>query len=134
MSAKEYLGQIQAIVMSLKSLSRQVQSLEEALTGGSPTVNDMPSSATPNVNSMPKLIAAQIDLERKIDIQSKRLAEITNTVNSLPNPIYTAILTARYVAGMEWREIANEMRLSPSHMYQLHSDALKEIEKMSKPD
>ncbi len=129
MTAKEYLGQIRDITISLKSLSRQVQSLEDTLTGASSNVSDMPGSTTPNVRRMEKLIATKVDLERKIAAQSKRLAEITDTINALPNPKHTAILTARYVADMDWRDIANELRISVSHLYQLHRDALTEIYK-----
>jgi DNA-directed RNA polymerase specialized sigma subunit len=130
MTAKEYLGQIQTLIIGLKSLSRQVKSLEDALTGVSTQLSDTPGSATPNVRRMEELIAAKVDLERRLEANSTRLAAITNTINSLPDMVHTALLTARYIAGMEWQEIANELRISRSHLFNLHRDALNEIEKI----
>jgi DNA-directed RNA polymerase specialized sigma subunit len=130
MKAKEYLGQIKALISSLKSLLRQVQSLDEALTGDSAGVSDMPGAATPNVLRMEMLIANKIDLERMIEVQSTKLSEIINTINSLKNHKHTAIITARYVAGIEWRKIAYELKLSGSHLYRLHHEALVEFNKL----
>ncbi len=130
MTAKEYLGQIRPLNMSLKSLIRQVQSLDDALTGDSVGISDMPGAATPNVLRMEMLIANKIDLERRIEAQSAKLTEIINTINSLPNHIHTAILTARYVTDMDWQKIANETGVGRGRMFQLHRDALAEVEKI----
>jgi DNA-directed RNA polymerase specialized sigma subunit len=130
MTAKEYLGQIQSTIIDIKSMTRQVQSLEDALTGASPQLSATPGAAKANIHRMEKMIVAKVDLERKIEAQSAKLAEIINAINSLPRTVHSAILTSRYVSRMDWRDIANEMRLSVSHLYQLHRDALKEIEKL----
>jgi DNA-directed RNA polymerase specialized sigma subunit len=132
MTAKEYLGQIKALISSLKRLSLQAQSLEETLTGASPHMSAVPGSPVPDTRRMEKLLAAKVDVERKIDDQSTKLTEIMHAINSLPNHVHSAILTARYVAGMEWHEIVNDLRISRSHVYRNHSDALHAIEKFLK--
>jgi DNA-directed RNA polymerase specialized sigma subunit len=130
MTAKEYLGQIKALISSLKSLLRQVQSLDDALTGASPLLSNMPSSPAPDVRRMERMLASKVDLERKIEVQSTELSEIINAINSLPNHIHSAILTARYVSGMEWCDIADDLRMSKSYVFTHHRTALEEIEKI----
>jgi methyl-accepting chemotaxis protein len=130
MTAKEYLGQLKPLMSSIKSILRQVQSLDDALTVDSAGISDMPGAATPNVLRMEMLIANKIDLERKIEVQSAKLTEIINTINSLSNPIHSALVTARYVSGMEWRDIARELRIGSDRVYQLHREALAETEKI----
>ena len=130
MTGKEYLSQIRTINIRLKSMARQVQSLEDALTSVSPVISDMPRSPSPNLQRMESLIAAKVDLEREMDAESAKLADITRTINSLPDSTHSAILTSRYISRMEWREIANELYVSEGRAYQLHRDALAEIEKI----
>ncbi len=130
MTAKEYLGQLKSISMSIQRLSQQVDSLNETLTGASPLMSNMPCSPAPDVRRMEKLLAAKHDLMRKIDVQSTRLTEIFDTINSLPNHVHSTILTARYVRGMDWRDIENTLRISRSHLFQQHNNALKEIDKL----
>ncbi len=60
MTAKAYLSQIRTVVIGIKSLTRQVQALEDTLTGASPGISDMPGSATPNVRRMEKLMAGTV--------------------------------------------------------------------------
>lgn len=130
MTAKEYLSQIKTINIRLKSMVRQIQSLDDSLTNVTPKISDMPGAATPNVHRMEELIAVKVDLENDIKTDSSKLAEITRTINALPNTIYIAILTNRYFGRMDWREIADELYISQSHLYNLHRDALAEIEKI----
>jgi len=113
----------------LKSMRRQVQSLADAATNISPILNDMPKAATTDIHRMENLIVTKVDLENEAAIKSDKLAEITRTINSLPDPIHVAVITSRYVCGMEWRDIACEMHISEGRIFQLHRDALAELEK-----
>jgi DNA-directed RNA polymerase specialized sigma subunit len=129
MTAKAYLSQIRTIHIRLKSMGRQVQSLNDALTHVTPVISDMPRSASPDVHRFDGLIAAKVDLENEIKTDSAKLAEITRTINTLPNMLHSAIITSRYVSDMGWREIADELHISRSHIYELHREALSEVEK-----
>ncbi len=131
MTAKEYLGQIKALVSSLKSLSWQVQTLDETLTGASPHMSVAPGAPIPDVRRLEKLLSAKVDLERKIDVLSIKLAGIMDTINSLPNQVHSAILTARYVTGMEWCDIADNLSMSKSYVFTHHRAALDELEKIT---
>jgi len=129
MTAKEYLKQIRIINMQLKSMRRQVQSLADAATNISPILSDMPKAATADIHRMENLIVTKVDLENEAAAKSDKLAEITRKINSLPDPMHVAIITSRYICNMEWRDIACEMHISEGRIFQLHRDALAELEK-----
>jgi DNA-directed RNA polymerase specialized sigma subunit len=129
MKAKQYLSQFQAINLKLRNMTRQVQSLEDALENANPVINAMPRPATLNIHRMEDLIAAKIDLEKQIENETVKLAEITRTVNLLQSDHHIAILTNRYFCRMEWSDIACELYVSVGRVYQLHREALLEIEK-----
>ncbi len=104
-------------------------SLQEALTNVTPQRSVMPRPATTDVHKLEKLVAAKVDLEKRMEKDAAKLADIYGAINSLQNPIHTVVLTNRYIAGMEWLEIASELKYSKSQIHRLHRDALSEIEK-----
>ncbi len=77
---------------------------------------------------MEELMVSKIDLETQIEAETIRLAGITGTINLIVNPLYAAILTARYVSDMDWRGISAELNLSRSRVFQHHRNALAEVE------
>ena len=128
MTAKEYLAQVRLITIRLQSMVRQVQVITDTLTNISPVLTDMPRSATPNVHSLDALVATKVDLENEIAEATTKLADITRTVNSLPDHLHIAVLSYRYFCKMEWREVADELRITESRAYQLHRQALVVLE------
>jgi hypothetical protein len=128
MTGKEYLSQIKTIKIGLKYMLRQAQSMQDTLTDISQHLSDMPGSPTRNIHRMEQMIAAKVDLEAKIEAETVKLAGITGTINTVSNPLYAAILTARYVTGMDWRQISGELNLSRSRVFGLHREALADVE------
>ncbi len=128
MTGKEYLAQIKTIKVEIKSLLRRVQSLHDTLTDISNHLSETPGSPTRNVHRMEELMVSKIDLEAQIEAETIRLAGITGTINLIVNPLYAAILTARYVSDMDWRGISAELNLSRSRVFQHHRNALAEVE------
>jgi len=128
-NAKDYLTQIRAIHIRLKSLARQRQSLEDALYNISPVLSHTPHSASPDVHRMDGLIAAKLDIETEMEAESRRLAEIHKTIAAVQGRFLGAVLTARYVEQIQWPDIARELYISESRAYQLHREALAEVEK-----
>ncbi len=129
MTAKEYLSQAKIISARLRSMARNALSLQEALKNVSPKLSDMPRSVTPDIRKMEKLVATKVDLDKRMESDAARLAEITDTINSLSDPLYSTVLVNRYIACMSWMEIAIDLGLSESYLFILHRDALAEVEK-----
>ena len=130
MTAKEYLGQVRVLQESMKSIVRQIETLDDLLLNVSPKLSDMPSAKSASVHRMAELVATKLDLETKLALASVKFAGITKTINSLLDTQFIAILTSRYFTRLDWREIADELHISQSHLYRLHKDALTEVEKL----
>ena len=128
-NAKEYLSQIRTINIKLKSLARQRQALEDSLLNTSPKLSHMPKSPSPDVHRMDGLIAAKLDIENKMEAASEKLAEVHKTIAAITQYELSAVLTYRYVNRMQWVDISNELFISESRVYQLHREALTEVEK-----
>jgi len=129
-TAKEYLSQIRDVNIRLKSLARQRQSLEDALYNISPKLSHTPKSATQDVHRMDGLIAAKLDIESEMETASIKLAEIYKTVSTIPAAELGAVLTYRYIDRLPWLDIAKELFISESRVYQLHREALAAIEEV----
>jgi len=127
--AKEYLSQIRTINIKLKSLARQRQALEDSLFNTSPKLSHTPRPATRDVHRMDGLIAAKLDIENEMEAASQKLAEVHRTIASVQGGFLSAVLTYRYIDQKPWVGIASALHLSESRVYQLHREALAEIEK-----
>jgi len=128
-NAKEYLSQVKTIKLRLLIMSKQLQSLKDALTNISPGYSSMPKAATRNVNRLEDLIAAKMDLENEMTEEGLKLAEVQKTIRSLANPYLQAVLHARYIEGETWDNIAQSLFVSEARVYQLHRTALCEVGK-----
>lgn len=129
MTAKQYLAQIRDCNMRIKSIGWQIESLEGVLEYQSPIYSDMPKSPTRNIHRLQDLIAAKADLEQEIKDLNSKLAAVFTTIRDMPDPVHSAILSGRYILGKEWHEICQEINVSEGRIYQIHRDALAEIEK-----
>jgi len=128
-TAKEYLAQIQSLNFRIKTLASQRQSLEDSLMNISPKLSHMPKAPSPDVHRMDGLIAAKLDIENKMEAASQKLAEVHKTIAAITQYELSAVLTYRYVNRMQWVDISNELFISESRVYQLHREALTEVEK-----
>ena len=64
----------------------------------------------------------------KLETERAALAgEMAAEFTQIEDPRLQCVLTMRYMEGLRWREIANRMRYSVSHVKRLRNDALKEI-------
>lgn len=64
------------------------------------------------------------DVDRLIDVKNETEAMI----HLLRKPLHRAILTMRYISFMPWQDIADTLNYSPSYIFSVHEDALREME------
>jgi len=127
-TAKEYLSQIHSINTRLKSLVSQRQSIMDSLYNISPKLSHTPKAASPDIHRMDGLIAAKLDIESEMEAASLKLAGIHKTISAITGAELGAVLTYRYIDHMPWPDVAKELFLSESRVYQLHREALAAIE------
>ena len=78
---------------------------------------------------MDGLIAAKLDIENEMEAASEKLAEVHKTIAAVQGGFLSAVLTYRYIDQKPWPAIGAALNFSESRVYQLHREALAEIEK-----
>lgn len=114
MTAKEYLEQIEDIDIRIKALAMQKRRLQNKGWDNK------------------EIIKLEQDIEylrmNFIDLQKK----ITKEIHSMDNHIYSSLLSAKYLSGATWEEIAQLLGYKDEKYVRtkLHSKALKEFSKL----
>jgi DNA-directed RNA polymerase specialized sigma subunit len=134
MTAKEYLSQIRRIQTRLSAMADQLECLKASAEYISPQFSDMPRPATRNVHKNEDAIVRVIEWQEKMNDEYHRLADINAAINAVADPLLQSLLVKRYVKGDTWGAISRELFVGSSRVYQLHRDALAEIEKIIATD
>lgn len=69
------------------------------------------------------------ELLKKIGNLEKRKENIINSISEITNPQYKKLLYLRFVKGMKWEAIAEEMHYAIQHIHRMRKEAIKEFEK-----
>lgn len=130
--AQEYLNQVRQIDEQMRIIQSQISNIVE-LSGMS--YDKTPTQ--PNGDSRTeKLAIRRLELldkyEAKKDELVKMRYEITDTIMTLKGRYQQEVLFKRYVELKRWRRVASELNLSISMTYNVHKDALQEIDKLLK--
>ena len=130
--AQEYLNQVRQIDEQMRIIQSQISNIVE-LSGMS--YDKTPTQ--PNGDSRTeKLAIRRLELldkyEAKRDELVKMRYEITDTIMTLKGRYQQEVLFKRYVELKRWRRVASELNLSISMTYNVHKDALQEIDKVLK--
>jgi DNA-directed RNA polymerase specialized sigma subunit len=80
---------------------------------------------------MEDIVVKMLDLESEINADIDSLLtlkqDITAAIKSAASPDHKILLELRYLAFKPWGEIASAMNYSKQRVFQIHSDALKNI-------
>lgn len=130
--AQEYLNQVRQIDEQMRIIQSQISNIVE-LSGMA--YDKTPTQ--PNGDSRTeKLAIRRLELldkyEAKKDELVKMRYEITDTIMTLKGRYQQEVLFKRYVELKRWRRIASELNLSISMTYNVHKDALQEIDEVLK--
>lgn len=131
MTAKDFLEQAfvahQEIELRLEEISR----LKSLATRTTTTLKSTPSISKVAMSKIEKVLVEMQEKENRLADEILKLTEITNdvssTVDKIKNPVEKRILQFRYVSFFSWKQIALIMKISTSHLFRLHNDALKKI-------
>ena len=120
---KKMLNNYKFNKLAVTKRQQHLENLKSIILKASKRKDDI-SSATQidiEVDNLKKLIAEEIMYN---EIKTNR--EIESTINTLSQPSKT-ILLSKYVLGLTFDEIANDLFYSSKRIYQLHSIALVEF-------
>lgn len=131
MTAKDFLEQAfiahQEIELRLEEMAR-LQSLATRTTS---TLKSTPCISTSATSKIEKVIADMQEKANRLADEIQELSKITDevscVVDKIKNPVEKRILKFRYVNFFSWKQIALIMKISNSHLFRLHNDALKNL-------
>lgn len=132
MEAKEFLQQYRYADREISTKLLQIRRLREiaAKTTKAITPDRVQSSSE---NRLEAAVQKIVDLERDIQNDVVALAKarhrIEDAVNLMSDPILKEVLRLRYINGMTFEHIADEMNYSCRNVFYLHNKAVKEMGK-----
>lgn len=145
MTAKEYLEQYQKAKRKIERLYWDIEELQTLAEGCSKPLDGMPHGSglkNPTEHFILKKIDKEKELEEQIETTQNLLIEIETIINEIENPELADLLHYRYIEGLQFETdkyyikrtksnaIADRLGYSPRHVYRMHSEALKEVEKL----
>ena len=134
MTAKEYLSQPRILDQQAQSLLDQISSLRALSTQVSAAFGVNLSSGTRNVTAIHDTIVhimeAEEVLNRKIDELVDKKAEISRTIDQVPDPFHRLILEKRYLTFFSWDRIAADLAITPRWAQIRHGEALRAVEEI----
>lgn len=134
MTAKEYLEQARFLDLRINAKLEEVDRLNALATKVTSVYSDIPGSPNKDTAKMAKTIEKIVDLENEINqdicalVTLKR--DISDIIKQVQNQEYQYILEQRYLNFKTWEQIAAKMAFYIRRVYQIHGEALLEIEKI----
>lgn len=133
MTAKEYLNHIkncyqtmQALYDRLLETRTKIEGLK-AITYDRERVQVSPSNKTEEL--IAQLVETEDQLSQEVREHFEEVVEATKRIYSLESERQIKVLEMRYIKGMRWQTIADEMEIEYRSVTRLHGKALRSFEK-----
>jgi DNA-directed RNA polymerase specialized sigma subunit len=132
MTAKEYLSQAGKLKIRIMTMREQLVFMKSATEYTSPQYGDTAANATPNIRKTEDYIIRCLDKEDQIKAVEKSLGDVIEIIDSFEDEIKHSILVKRYLCRKKWQDIAKELFISRTAVYNIHAEILEEIELLIK--
>lgn len=128
---KQFLKRYKRAVAKIKALNEELDNIEyDALPSGIDYSKDkVQTTATSN-----QMINHVIRVEEMLELIHKTrqsaiedCTKIIKAIDTINNDTYQALLHRRYILLQTWEDIAESMHYSTQRLYELHGEALAEI-------
>ena len=126
--AKAFLSRYRAIRAQYASAAREIEDLRASLTGiTAPIRSDVVTGSGPG-DRMADTVARIADMEAQladtVREMSGALTEITCAINAVPDAMQRAVLYLRYIEGLGWPRICEQISYSERQTFVIHGRAL----------
>lgn len=123
MTANEYFKRIDELNTTIQIKREQIESLRNALSISTVPTDALYVSHTRNVTAMEGMIAAIIDFEKEAACMKNELNKLKQRlvmyIRQIPNPQEAALITERYIEGLDTKAIAKNHHYSRRRIQQL---------------
>lgn len=134
MTAKTYLQKIRSERLEVVQLQETVDELIYSLLPSGIRYDTLKVQTSPD-DQMARVMAEVDEYERQIREHLQKLIERQNMafahIGALERSDFRQVLTLYYLTGerLTWHQVADKMDLSEQRIYQLHNEAIEELEK-----
>ena len=130
MTAKEYLEQLPDMRIRIQAIQRKISECKEKASDTSAKFSNQRGSC--DVGKLECNVLKAVDLEAELQAMVEELEKFelraSHQIGKLPTGIYSGLLFNRYINGMTWEEIAEELGKGVEYVRkELHSKALTEF-------
>jgi len=126
--AKAYLQRYRSALQRQNSLLRATRELRESLTGTTQALRPDPVTGSGPTDRMAAVVAEIADMESTIADAlaevNQALKDVLAAIDAVPDETQRAVLTLRYVEGMDWLAIQGRMNYERTQAYVIHGRAL----------
>ena len=133
MTAKEYLNQIRDLDILIDRKQAALDRLRTLSMSISVSVNDNPIQTSGSKDKMGDTVSRIIDVQDEINADIDKLVgmriEASNLIDQLNKTKEISVLYMRYLEKRSWDEIADELSYSLRRIFEIHGDALHNLEK-----
>lgn len=129
---KEYWEQAERLRRRINRKIHEIHLLRQRAEGMNGSgINDMPRTVSPDRSKMEgtvfKIMALEQDIQETQAEYDELIAEMESRINAVEDGDARDLLRKRYLEFLPWSEIMKEMGYSKSHVFRLHSDAVKSL-------
>ena len=131
---EKWLESVQRLDELIATKIAERDQLLDMATSITAKVNDMPhgSGASDKIgNSAARLVDLASDTDKLIDQYIDRKADVAKALEHLPNAEYL-VMHKRYIQGMTWRQVAEEVGYTEQHVWRLKVKALQRLQHVMK--
>lgn len=129
---KEYWEQAERLRRRINRKIHEIHLLRQRAEGMNGSgINDMPRTVSPDRSKMEgtvfKIMALEQDIQETQSEYDALIAGMEARINAVQDGDARDLLRKRYLEFLPWSEIMKEMGYSKSHVFRLHSDAVKSL-------
>ncbi len=127
------LRQVRSAYRRVEVLTARAERYRELATRATGRTDAIRLSGTPNRSNVENYVLELVDthevLKKEINELLKRSREAEKWIATLENDHHRAVLQLRYLCGMDWEDVAENMHFSLRWVHQLHREAVEALEK-----
>ncbi|MBR3043167.1 MAG: DUF1492 domain-containing protein [Oscillospiraceae bacterium] len=129
---KEYWNKMEQLRRRIDRKIHEIYLLRQRAEGMNGSgINDMPRTVSPDRSKMEgtvfKIMALEQDIQETQAEYDALIAGMEARINAVQDGDARDLLRKRYLEFLPWSEIMKEMGYSKSHVFRLHSDAVKSL-------
>jgi DNA-directed RNA polymerase specialized sigma24 family protein len=131
--AKRFLRGYRALLVRRDSLIREIERRRESATGTTVRLKEINVQSGGASDRMAEDVARIVDDEASLGDAlaeiAKRLREILQAIESVPDEMQKTVLTLRYIEGLDWIAISEKVGYEERQTFVIHGRALVAVNK-----